>query len=134
MIVLDRDILVKLRNSNQTVIQHLQQYSTDEWTIPAHVAWESYQYGSSRADKRQEQRHLQANFDRILSFTDDVALEASYIDDKLQSQGVTLDAVDLFNLATAYTEGGTFVTHNKNDFDKEPVHSLADIDIVHTPL
>jgi tRNA(fMet)-specific endonuclease VapC len=132
MIALDRDILVKLRNSNQTVIQHLQEYSTDEWTIPAHVAWETYQYRSSRADTLQEQNHLETHFDRILSFTDDVALEASYLDERLQSQGVTLFAVDLFNLATAYTEGGTFVTLNKNDFDKPPINSLADVDVVET--
>lgn len=132
MIALDRDVLVKLRNSNQAVIQHLQQYSSEEWTIPAHVAWESFQYQTDREDMRQEQHRLQSTFDRILSFTDDTALEASYLDDKLQSQGVVLDAVDLLNLATAYTEGGTFVTHNENDFDKGPVHSLADVDIIHT--
>jgi len=94
--------------------------------------WESFQYHTNRADMLQEKHHLQSNFDRILSFTDDTALEASYLDNKLQSQGVTLDVVDLFNLATAYTEGGTFVTHNKNDFDKGPVHSLVDVDVVHT--
>lgn len=132
MIVLDRDVLVKLRNSNQTVIQHLQQYSTEEWTIPSHVAWESMQYHTTRSEMRQERQHLRSTFDRILSFTDDTALEAASLDDKLQSQGVRLDAVDLFNLATADTEGGTFVTHNKNDFDKGPVHSLADVDVVHT--
>jgi tRNA(fMet)-specific endonuclease VapC len=132
MIVLDRDILVKLRNSNQVVVQHLQQYSTDEWTIPSHIAWESYQHHGSRTDKLQEQQHLRTHFDRILAFTDDIALEASYLDNKLQSQGVTLDAVDLFNLATAHAEGGTFVTHNKRDFDKPPIHSLADVDVVHT--
>jgi tRNA(fMet)-specific endonuclease VapC len=132
MIVLDRDVLVKLRNSDRTVIEHLQQYRTEEWTIPAHVAWESFQYQTNRADMRQEQHRLQSTFDRVLSFTDDTALEASYLDDKLQSQGVVLDAVDLFNLATVYTEGETFVTHNKRDFDKAPVHSLADVDVVHT--
>jgi tRNA(fMet)-specific endonuclease VapC len=132
MIVLDRDVLVKLRNSNPAVVQHLQQYSTDEWTIPAHVAWESYQYHRSRVDKLQEQHHLRTHFDRVLSFTDETALEASYLDDKLQSQGITLDAVDLFNLAAAHAEGGTFVTHNKRDFDKPPIHSLANVDVVHT--
>jgi tRNA(fMet)-specific endonuclease VapC len=132
MIALDRDVLVKLRNSNQAVIQHLQQYSTEEWTIPTHVAWESFRHRSGRSTMLQEQHHLRSTFDRILSFSDDTALEASYLDEKLQSQGVTLDAVDLFNLATAYAEGGTFVTHNKNDFDKGSVHSLADVDIVHT--
>lgn len=132
MIALDRDVLVKFRNSEQAVIQHLQQYSTEEWTIPSHVAWESFQYHDSRPDMLQEYHHLQSTFDRILSFTADTALEAAYIDEKLQDQGVTLDAVDLLNLATAHENDGTFVTHNKNDFDKPPVHELVDVDIVQT--
>jgi len=132
MIVLDRDVLVKLRNSEEAIVQHLQQYSTEEWTLPSHVAWESFQFHSSRVDMLQEQQHLRSSFDRILPFTDDTALEAAYIDQKLQSQGITLDAVDLLNLATAHEVGGLFVTHNSNDFDKEPIKQLADIDIVHT--
>ncbi|WP_018256983.1 type II toxin-antitoxin system VapC family toxin [Halomicrobium katesii] len=132
MIVLDRDVLVKLRNSNETVVQHLQQYSTREWTIPSHVAWESFQYHSTRAEMLQEQHHLRSSFDRILSFTADAALEAAYIDRKLQSQDVTLDGIDLLNLATAHEAGGMFVTHNRSDFDKEPITQLADVDVVHT--
>jgi tRNA(fMet)-specific endonuclease VapC len=132
MIVLDRDVLVKLRNSNRDVIQHLHQYRTEEWTIPSHVAWESFQRHAGRSAIRRERRHLRSAFDRVLAFTDDTALEASHLDSKLQSQGVRLDAVDLFNLATAYTEGGTFLTHNRNDFDKGPVHAIADVDVVDT--
>jgi len=132
MIVLDRDVLVKLRNDEESVVRHLQQYSTREWTIPAHVAWESFQFHSTRADMLQEQHHLRSSFDRILPFTAETALEAAYIDQKLQSQGVTLDAVDLLNLATAHEAGGTFVTHNKTDFDREPIKQLADVDVVHT--
>jgi len=132
MIVLDRDVLVKLRHSNRTVIAHLQQYRTDEWTIPSHVAWESSQCHGSRTDRLQELTNLQSSFDRILPFTVDTALEAAYLQDRLQSQDSSLDTVDLLNLATAYTEGATFVTHNKNDFDRGPVRDLADIDVVLT--
>ncbi|RKS84076.1 tRNA(fMet)-specific endonuclease VapC [Haloarcula quadrata] len=132
MIVLDRDILVKLRNSEEAVVEHLKQYRTDEWTIPSHVAWESFQRHDSRSDMLQEQQHLRSSLDRILPFTSDTALEAAYLDEKLQSQGVTLDSADLLNLATAHTEGGTFITHNKNDFDKDPLLELTDVDVVMT--
>lgn len=80
----------------------------------------------------QERQHLRSHLDRILPFTDDAALEAAYIDEKLQSQGTTLDPVDLLNLATAHEAGGTFVTHNKDDFDKAPLHELVDVDVVYT--
>jgi tRNA(fMet)-specific endonuclease VapC len=132
MIVLDRDIVAKLVESEQTVIQHLQQYSGEEWTIPALVAWESYKAQDSRTDMRQTQTTLQENFDRIIDFSDDTAFEAAYLGEKLQSQGVAVPTVDLLNLATAHAEGGTLVTHNKNDFDKGPIHSLADVDVVRT--
>ena len=132
MIVLDRDVLVKLRNSNRTVIQHLQQYRTDEWTIPSHVAWESCQRHSSRTAMAKELQHLRSSFDRILPFTCDTALEAAYLDEKLQSHGVVLDPVDLLNLATAREATGTFVTHNKNDFDRPPVREIAEVDVILT--
>ena len=132
MIVLDRDVLVTLRNSDRTVIQHLTQYRSEEWTITAHVVWESFQYHGVRTDMQQELNHLQSSFDRILPFTIGSALEAAYLDEKLRSQDVTLDAVDLLNLATAHEAGGTFLTHNKHDFDRGPVRDLADVDIVLT--
>jgi len=132
MIVLDRDILAKLVESNPDVIEHMKQYRGEEWTIPSLVAWESYKAQKSRKAMMQAQRRLQSDFDRVLNFTDDAALEAAYLQNRLQSQDTSLDAVDLLNLATAYNEGATFVTHNKNDFDKGPLHDLVDVDVVVT--
>jgi len=130
MIVLDRDVLVGLGNSDPRVIQHLQEYRSEEWTIPAIVAWESYKAESSRSDMLHEQTKLRSNFDRILDFNDDTALEAAYLDDKLQNQGVSIDVADLLNLATAHEKGATFLTRNGNDLDKAPVHELVDLDVV----
>jgi tRNA(fMet)-specific endonuclease VapC len=130
MIVLDRDVLVGLGNSDPQVVRHLQQYRSEEWTIPAIVAWESYKAEPSRSDMLNEQTKLRSNFDRILDFDDDTALEAAYLDDRLQSQGVSIDVADLLNLATAHEEGATFLTRNQNDFDKAPVHELVDLDVV----
>lgn len=134
MIVLDNDVLVKWGGANPDpqVVSHLQQYSHEEWTIPALVAFEFYKSCSSRSQMKQTQSKLRNQLDRIIDFSDDTALEAAYLTEKLQSQGVHLPPVDLLNLATAHAEGGTFVTHNKQDFDKPPLLSLADVDIVHT--
>ena len=132
MIVLDRDVVVKLVESDQTVVQHLQQYSSEEWTIPALVAWESYKAQDSRTGVQRTRTLLRSNFDRIIDFSDDTALEAAYLDEKLRSQGVTLPTVDLLHLAAAHAEGGTFVTHDRNDFDKPPLHDLVNVDIIHS--
>ncbi|WP_436929097.1 type II toxin-antitoxin system VapC family toxin [Halosimplex halobium] len=132
MIVLDRDIVANLVETDQSVINHLHQYSSEEWTIPSLVAWESYKAQDSRTEMRQTQSTLRSNFDRIVDFTDDTALEAAYLDEKLQSQGVNVPPVDLLNLATAHEANGTFVTHNRNDFDRPPLHDLVDVDVVNT--
>jgi len=134
MIVLDNDILVKWGGANPDpqVVSHLQRYSHDEWTIPSLVAFEFYKGCTSRAQMKRTQSKLRQQLDRIIDFSDDTALEAAYLDEKLQSQGIDLPSVDLLNLATAHAEAATFVTHNKHDFDKPALHSLADVDVVHT--
>ena len=132
MIVLGRDVVAKLVESDQTVVQHLQQYSSEEWTTPALVARESYKAQDSRTGVQRTRTLLRSNFDRIIDFSDDTALEAAYLDEKLRSQGVTLPTVDLLHLAAAHAEGGTFVTHDKNDFDKPPLHDLVNVDVIHS--
>jgi tRNA(fMet)-specific endonuclease VapC len=132
MIVLDNDVLVKIggRDPDPAVVSHLKQYSNQEWTIPSLVAWEFYKSQASRTQMLQSQRTLNRDIDRILDFSDDVALEAAYLDERLQTQGVTLDPIDMLNLATAHEAGATFVTHNSNDFDKSPIQELTDIDVI----
>jgi tRNA(fMet)-specific endonuclease VapC len=132
MIVLDRDVLVELSASNRAVIDHLEQYRNEAWTITVLVAWESYKARSSRPEMKRVQRTLQSSVDRIVEFTDEMALEVAYLDEKLRSRGVDLPPVDLLNLATAHTEAGTFVTRNRRDFGEPSVESLADIDIIDT--
>ena len=132
MITFDRDIIAKLIEGDEQIIGHIKRYSGEEWTIPALVAWESYESYDSRTEMVRAQSKLQSEFDRIIAFSDDVALEAAYLDERLQLQGVSLDTVDLLNLATAYEDGGKFVTHNKRDFDKGPLHDLADVDVLYT--
>ncbi|QSG08054.1 type II toxin-antitoxin system VapC family toxin [Halapricum desulfuricans] len=132
MIVLDRDILARItgKHPDQDILNHLQRYRQEEWTIPTVVAWESYKAASGRSQMLRTQRVLRETLDRILDLTDDVALEAAYLDEQLGEQGVSLETADLLNLATAHEAGATFVTHNSNDFDKTPIHHLADVDVV----
>lgn len=134
MIVLDNDVLVKLGGADPdpAVVAHLQQYSETEWTVPAIVAWEFYSSCGSRTEMERARSRLTSTLDRILDFGGDTALEAAYLDERLRSHGVTLGPADLLNLATAHEAGGTFVTHNKRDFDKQPVRAIADVDIVYS--
>lgn len=132
MVVLDNDILVRLGQADpdSAVVEHLQQYSDAEWTIPAIVAFEFYKSCEDRAEMERARNRLSSHLDRILDFSARTALEAAYLDERLREHGVSLDPADLPNVATAHAEGGTFVTHNKRDFDKPPLRELVDVDIV----
>lgn len=134
MIVLDNDILVKIGGSDpeDEVVSHLKQYSDEEWAIPAIVAFEFYKSCTSRTQIQKTKKNLEKQLDRIIEFDNTVAVEAAYLDERLQSQGVTVPTVDLLNLATAYSTDSTFITHNKRDFDKSPIYSLTDLDVVYT--
>jgi len=131
MIVFDNDTAVKiLREGDAAVTSHLRQYSSETWAIPSLVAFEFFQHYDELAIVAQTQQRLHDVFDEILPLTDDVAVEAWRINDRLLSQGIGLDKLDLLHLATASEAGGTFVTHNSSDFDKTPVHQLTDIDVI----
>lgn len=134
MIVLDNDILVKMSGADPdpAVVRHLQQYSRDEWTIPSIVAFEFLRTCDSRTEMEQMRGRLSAKLDRLIDFTGSTALEAASLDNRLGTQDVSLDAAALLNLTTAQEEGCVFVTHNKNDFDREPIRQLANVDVVHT--
>lgn len=135
MIVLDNDVLVKFARSdpNPSIVDQLRQYRDKDWTIPSLVAYEFYKACSNRSKMRTAQTELERHLDQIIEFSNDAALEAAYLDGKLMSQGINLDPVDLLNLATAHAMDGIFVTHNKNDFDKKPIHDIAEVEIFHTP-
>lgn len=134
MIVFDNDVLVRLLRDppDPAVVEHVRQYSNHEWTIPSLVAFEFYRGYDSRAEMTRVQTRLANTLDRIVDFTDATALEAAYLDERLSTQDVSLDPVDLLNLATAHLEGGTFVTHNETDFDKPPVRELTNVDVIRT--
>jgi len=133
VIVLDNDIAVKfLRGDDGSVTSHLRQYSGEAWAIPSLVSFEFFQHYDRLEVVVQTRQKLQQVFDEILPFTAEVAVEAWRLDDLLESQGVSLEPLDLLNLATSRDVGATFVTHNKRDFDKRPLHDLVDVDVVYT--
>jgi len=133
VIVLDNDVAVKLlREDDESVKSHLSQYSGEAWAIPSLVCFEFFQHYSRMEVVAQTKQKLLDVFDETLPFTAEVAVEAWRINNLLESQGISLDALDLLNLATSQEAGATFVTHNKRDFDKSPIHSLVDVDVVYT--
>jgi tRNA(fMet)-specific endonuclease VapC len=132
MICLDNSVLSRF-SSPQTfpeVEAYLASHSSSLWTVPASVAYEYYSYFDSQSKIRTQQQRLSEALDGVLPVTDSVAAEAAIIETSLAKQGVSLDTADLIHVATARESGTTFVTCDRNDFDKEPIRQLLDIDIL----
>lgn len=132
MICLDNSILSRFasRAASPSIDDYLSANSSEPWTIPATVAFEYYSYFDTRGEIRRQQRKLNSVFDGVLPTTDEVAAEAAQVRASLAAQDVTLDTADLLHVATAREAGATFVTRDVDDFDKEPVRQLLDVDLV----
>jgi len=67
--------------------------------IPSLVAFEFYKSCTDRSQMEQARRQLTNTLDRIIDFTDETALEAADLDERLKSEEITLSPVDLLDLA-----------------------------------
>lgn len=132
MIVLDTDVLVEYArpNSDPAVTSYLSQRADEQWIVPSVALYEYITFYESQSRRRKERQQVESRVDAVVPFDADAALEASDIENLLSSSGTSLDAGDLLIAATARVRSATLATRNKNDFDKQPIHQLMDVDIV----
>lgn len=132
MICLDNSVLSRFASpeSSPAVDTYLEQHAAEPWTIPATVAFEYYVQFESQSEVRRQNRILQDRFDGILPLTNDVVSEAARLRIALEQQNVSLPIGDLLNVATAHVTGATFVTRDVDDFDRDPVLQLLDVDLI----
>jgi len=132
MILLDNNIIRKYahQDPDEAVLNYLSEHRTEPWGISAIVLFEFLSYYDTQAKQRKRRSQLTQAVDTVISFDGDTAAEAASMETSLEAAGVSLDDVDLLIAATARQHQATFVTADKNDFDKTPVHELVDIDIV----
>jgi len=132
MIVLDNNIIRKYARSDpdEAVLNYLSKHRTEPWGISAIVLFEFLSYYDTQSKQRTRRSQLTQAVDTVISFDEDTAAEAASMETSLEAAGVSLDDVDLLTAATARQHQATFVTADKNDFGKPPLHELMDIDIV----
>jgi predicted nucleic acid-binding protein len=80
--------------------------------------------------QNRRRQQLNQRVDKIASLDADAASEAAKMEADLQNAGASLNTADLLIAAIARDQGATLATGNKNDFDKQPIHQLMDVDIV----
>lgn len=132
MIVLDTDVLVEYArpNTDPAVMSYLSQRADEQWIVPAVAMYEYLTYFDSQSRRRNERHQIERRVDAVLPFDANAALEASDIENLLRASGTSLGGGDLLIAAIAREQGATLATRNKNDFDKQPIHQLMDVDIV----
>lgn len=132
MILLDNSIIRKYArpDPDDAVLNYLSNHRTEPWGISALVLFEFLSDYDTQSKQRTRRSHLTQAVDDVISFDGDTAAEAASMETSLKAAGVSLDDVGLLIAATARQHQETFVTADKNDFDKTPVHELLDIDIV----
>jgi predicted nucleic acid-binding protein len=132
MIVLDTDVLVEYArpNSDPAVTAYLSQRADEQWIVPAVALYEYLTFYGTQSRRRKERQQVENRVDAVHSFDTDAALEASAIENLLSSADTSLGAGDLLIAAIARDQGATLATRNKNDFDKQPIHQLMDVDII----
>jgi predicted nucleic acid-binding protein len=134
MILLDNNIIRKYArpDPDEAVLNYLSDHRTDPWGISALVLYEFLSYYDTQSKQRAQRAQLMEVVDDVIAFDAETAAEAASMESSLDSAGVSLNNVDLLIAATARQQQATFVTADKNDFDKTPIHELLDIDIVNT--
>lgn len=132
MLYLDNDVLAKYArpDPDPQVVQYLKDHHTEPWAISAIVAYEFLSYYDQQTQKQQLQQLRNRIVDEITPLGAETALEAANLRRALSTTDVSLATGDLLVAATARQHGGVLATANKNDFDKQPVRQLIDIDIV----
>jgi len=134
MILLDNDVLRKARDANPdpAVLSYLERHRDDPWLVSAIVLYEYLTYYGSDGTRRQQRYELKRMLNRVVPFDEETAAEAADIENSLDAVGTSLDVADLLIAATAREHGATLATANADDFDKEPIRQLLDVDIVDT--
>ena len=134
MLYLDNDVLAKFArpNPDPAVVQYLKEHSSEPWGISALVAYEFVSF-YPQSQRREKLRQLEQDILNEISPIDtQTSLEAANLRSLLENAGTSLDTGDLLVAATARQHSGTLATANKNDFDKQPIHELLDVEIVPT--
>lgn len=134
MLYLDNDVLAKFArpNPDPAVVQYLKNHSSEPWGISALVAYEFVSF-YPQSQRQGKLRQLEQNvLDEISPIDAQTSLEAANLGSLLENAGTSLDTGDLLVAATARQHGGTLATANKNDFDRQPIHELVDVELVPT--
>ncbi|MFB6150557.1 MAG: type II toxin-antitoxin system VapC family toxin [Haloarculaceae archaeon] len=132
MICLDNDVFSRYasRNSYPFIDRYLSNHVDETWILPSLVLFEYLDKYDSHSTIRSQRLRAVESVDAVADLSADVAVEAANLRARLATTNAGLDLADLLIAATARERGATLATANKNDFDKEPIHDLMDVDIV----
>ena len=126
MYLLDSDILISLSRGNRAIQDRMDRAGLSRCAISEITLAELYVGAYKMGKKRLEPilRFLEETF-TIVPISSAVKTYAK-IRVNLESEGISLEDMDLFIAATALANGYTLVTHNTRHFSRVPRLKLAD--------
>ncbi|QLH81300.1 type II toxin-antitoxin system VapC family toxin [Halosimplex pelagicum] len=132
MICLDNDIFSRYasKQAYPSVDRFLTNHAEEPWILPSIVLFEYLKRYDSHNTIERQRRNAEQSVDAVADLSADITMEGANLRARLATADTTLDLADLLIAATAREYGATLATANKNDFDKQAIHELVDVDIV----
>lgn len=127
MLVFDNNLLADYLDGKASAKRFLEQHETDDWAVPSVALYEAYM-GTFVVDGRGsvDDVYTATRQFEILPVTDGTAREAAELQQRLQSSGVRLSALDALIATTALEQDARFAT-NDSTFWKEEVCTEVDV-------
>jgi predicted nucleic acid-binding protein len=132
MICLDNDIFSRYASERAypSVDRYLADHAEEPWILPSIVLFEYLKRYDSHNTIERQRRNAEQSVDAVAELNADITMEAANLRARLATADTALDLADLLIAATAREHGATLATANKNDFDKQAIHELLDIDVI----
>jgi predicted nucleic acid-binding protein len=132
MRLLDTSVLARWGHPErqQEVVPYLQRHADDQFVTSSLVVFEFFRPAKRRDNSEEVHAWLGRVLDGVEPFTQSAGLTAASVEAKLSGHDPSLEMRDLLIASHARDIGATFVTCDRDDFEKAPVQQLLDVDAI----
>jgi len=132
MLLLDTSVLVRWGDPRrrEQVVPYLSTHSSEPFVTSSLVTYEFFRPAKRRENRMEVQSWLGQALDDVKPFTEDASIRAATIEGALTEQDTSLAHRDLLIASHARELDATFVTCDRNDFQRDPVQQLLNVHVI----
>ncbi|WP_276258047.1 type II toxin-antitoxin system VapC family toxin [Haloglomus litoreum] len=132
MRLLDTSVLARWGHPErqQEVVPYLQRHADEQFVTSSLVVFEFFRPARRRENSEAVHAWLGRVLDGVEGFTQSGGLTAASVEANLARHDTSLEMRDLLIGSHARDIGATFVTCDRDDFEREPVQQLLDVDVI----